>query len=265
MMYNFSSKGFIFALATTQLSLTYAVEVKPFNFIKNENEYPEKIALYKVSNNHSNLYIQQYPFQIENSNRNSGFKSEISPECETLEKIYKQKNKTYIVSRTCGAWFGMSNPGVHYMIYEFNDVSKLVNTETIKFSEALNIYISELSSGIKITSSQSNLNGKNYSFEYKDGSLLDFSTAMDRQKIKNDKYRVCKGFYDQVFSKYKYDFVPGKSSLYEILSQQEYSWVPTNVKNSEELSDKLANALKGKDLGSRQSMPFALFEKEYCL
>ncbi len=36
---------------------------------------------------YNELYVKQYPFSIENNNRNAGFISEIDPQCEILEKM----------------------------------------------------------------------------------------------------------------------------------------------------------------------------------
>jgi hypothetical protein len=245
-------------------SVVHAIEVKPFKFIKNNEGYPENIALYKITNKYSELYVKKYPFSIENSNRNSGFISEIDPQCETLEKIYKQQQNTYVVTSTCGAWFGMSSPENHYFIYEFNDVSKLIKSETIEFKESLDITLSELNSGIKITSTQSPTTGKKYNFEYKNGNLYDFSTSMNRNLVSKESDRVCKGFYDQVYTEFKYSYVPGMNNLFEILPRHAYSWVPNKIKFSEELSDKLANDLKGKDLTQRRSVPYSRFKQDYC-
>lgn len=258
------SKIFLLNTLIIAASVAHAMEVKPFKFIKNNEGYPENIALYKITNKYSELYVKKYPFSIENSNRNSGFLSEIDPQCETLEKIYKQQQNTYVVTSTCGAWFGMSSPENHYFIYEFNDLSKLVKSETIEFKESLNITISELNSGIKITSTQSPTTGKKYNFEYKNGNLYDFSTSMNRNLVSKESDRVCKGFYDQVYTEFKYSYVPGMTNLFEILPRHAYSWVPNKIKSSEELSDKLANDLKGKDLTQRRNVPYSRFKQDYC-
>jgi hypothetical protein len=258
------SKIFLLNILIMAGSVVHAIEVKPFKFIKNNEGYPENIALYKITNKYSELYVKKYPFSIENSNRNSGFISEIDPQCETLEKIYKQQQNTYVVTSTCGAWFGMSSPENHYFIYEFNDVSKLIKSETIEFKESLDITLSELNSGIKITSTQSPTTGKKYNFEYKNGNLYDFSTSMNRNLVSKESDRVCKGFYDQVYTEFKYSYVPGMNNLFEILPRHAYSWVPNKIKFSEELSDKLANDLKGKDLTQRRSVPYSRFKQDYC-
>ena len=258
------SKIFLLNILIMVGSVAYAIEVKPFKFIKNNEGYPENIALYKITNKYSDLYIKQYPFSIENSNKNSGFISEIDPQCETLEKIYKQQQNTYVVTSTCGAWFGMSSPEKHYFIYEFNDVSKLIKSETIEFKESLDITVSELNSGVKITSTQSPKTGKKYNFEYKNGNLYDFSTSMNRNLVSKESDRVCKGFYDQVYTEFKYSYLPGMNNLFEILPRHAYSWVPNKIKSSEELSDKLANDLKGKDLTQRRNVPYSRFKQDYC-
>lgn len=245
-------------------SVVHAVEVKPFKLTKNNEGYPENIGLYKIINKYSELYIKQYPFAIENSNRNAGFISEIDPQCEILEKIYKQQQTTYVVTSTCGGWFGMSSPENHYFIYEFNDLSKLIKSETIEFQESLDITISELKSGIKITTTQSPETGKKYNYEYTNGNLYDFSTSMNRNLISKESDRVCKGFYDQVYTEFKYSYVPGMNNLFEILPRHAYSWVPDKIKSSEELSDKLANDLKGKDLTQRRNIPYSKFKQNYC-
>lgn len=245
-------------------SVVHAVEVKPFKLIKNKEGYPENIELYKITNKYSELYIKQYPFSIENSNSNAGFISEIDPQCEILEKVYKQQQTTYVVTSTCGAWFGMSSPESHYVIYEFNDVSKLIKSETIEFKESLDITISELNSGIKINTTQSSKTGKKYNYEYTNGNLYDFSTSMNRNLISKESDRVCKGFYDQFYTEFKYSYVPGMNNLSEILSRHAYSWVPDKIKSSEELSDKLANDLKGKNLTQRRNIPYLKFKQNYC-
>lgn len=58
--------------------------------------------------------------------------------------------------------------------------------------------------------------------------------------------------------------VPGMNNLFEILSRHAYSWVPDKIKSSEELSDKLANDLKGKDLTKRRNIPYLKFKQNYC-
>ena len=245
-------------------SVVHAVEVKPFKLIKNKEGYPENIELYKITNKYSELYIKQYPFSIENSNSNAGFISEIDPQCEILEKVYKQQQTTYVVTSTCGAWFGMSSPERYYIIYEFNDVSKLIKSETIEFKESLDITISELNSGIKINTTQRSKTGKKYNYEYTNGNLYDFSTSMNRNLISKESDRVCKGFYDQFYTEFKYSYVPGMNNLSEILSRHAYSWVPDKIKSSEELSDKLANDLKGKNLTQRRNIPYLKFKQNYC-
>lgn len=245
-------------------SLVHAIEVKPFKLIKNNEGYPENISLYKIINKYSELYVRQYPFFVENSNKNAGFNSNIDPQCEILEKIYKQQQTTYVVTSTCGAWFGMSSPESHYFIYEFNDLSKLIKSETIEFKESLDITISELNSGLKITSTQSPETGKKYDYEYINGNLYDFSTSMNRNLISKESDRICKGFYDQVYTEFEYSYVPGMNNLFEILSSSAYSWVPNKIKSSEELSDKLVNDLKGKDLTQRRNIPYSRFKQDYC-
>ncbi len=245
-------------------SVSHAIEVKPFKSIRNNDGHPENISLYKITNKYSDLYVRQYPFSIENSNRNADFISEIDPQCEILEKIYKQQQTTYVVTSTCGSWFGMSSPESHYFIYEFNDLAKLIKSETIEFKESLDITISELNSGIKITSSQSPKTGKKYDYEYKNGSLYDFSTSMNRNLVSKENDRICKGFYDQVYTQFKYSYVPGMNNLFEILPRHGYSWVPNKIKSNEELSDKLANDLKGKDLTQRRNIPYSIFKQDYC-
>lgn len=245
-------------------SVAHAIEVKPFKFLKNNEDYLENIAYYKINNKFNELYVIQYPFSIENSNRNAGFINEIDPKFEILEKIYKQQHHIYVVTRTHGAWFGMSNPEIHYFIYEFNDLSQLIKSETIEFKESVEIRISELNSGIKITSNQSPRTGKEYNFEYKNGKLYDFSTSMNRNVVSKENERICRGFYDQVYTQFKYSYVPGRSSLLQILSKYAYSWVPDNIKSSEELSDKLANDLKGQDLKQRRNVPYSRFKQYYC-
>ena len=81
------SKIFLLNILIMAGSVAYAIEVKPFKFIKNNEGYPENIGLYKITNKYSELYVKQYPFSIENNNRNAGFISEIDPQCEILEKI----------------------------------------------------------------------------------------------------------------------------------------------------------------------------------
>ncbi len=258
------SKIFLLNILIMTGSVVHAVEVKPFKLIKNKEGYPENIELYKITNKYSELYIKQYPFSIENSNSNAGFISEIDPQCEILEKVYKQQQTTYVVTSTCGAWFGMSSPERYYIIYEFNDVSKLIKSETIEFKESLDITISELNSGIKINTTQSSKTGKKYNYEYTNGNLYDFSTSMNRNLISKESDRVCKGFYDQFYTEFKYSYVPGMNNLSEILSRHAYSWVPDKIKSSEELSDKLANDLKGKNLTQRRNIPYLKFKQNYC-
>lgn len=263
-MQSFLSKIFLLNTLIMTCSVVHASEVKPFKFIKNNEGYPENIALYKITNKYSELYVKQYPFSIENSNRNASFTSDIDPECETLEKVYKQQQTIYVVTSTCGAWFGMSSPENHYFIYEFNDLSQLIKSETIKFKESLDITISELNSGIKITSTQSPETGKIYNYEYKNGNLYDFSTSMNRNLISKENDRICRGFYDQVYTEFKYSYAPGMNNLFEILPKQAYSWVPNKIKSSEELSDKLANDLKGKNLTQRRNTPYSSVKQKYC-
>jgi len=119
-------------------------------------------------------------------------------------------------------------------------------------------------SGIKITSSQSPKTGKKYDYEFKNGSLYDFSTSMNRNLVSKENDRICKGFYDQVYTQFKYSYVPGMTNLFEILPRHAYSWVPNKIKSSEELSDKLANDLKGKDLTQRRNVPYSRFKQDYC-
>ena len=51
---------------------------------------------------------------------------------------------------------------------------------------------------------------------------------------------------------------------FEILPRHAYSWIPNKIKSSEELSDKLANDLKGKDLTQRRNVPYSRFKQDYC-
>ena len=258
------SKIFLLNILIMTGSVVHAVEVKPFKLIKNNEGYPENIELYKITNKYSELYIKQYPFSIENSNSNAGFISEIDPQCEILEKVYKQQQTTYVVTSTCGAWFGMSSPESHYVIYEFNDVSKLIKSETIKFKESLDITISELSSGIKIASSPSPKPGKKYNYEYKNGSLYDFSTSMNRNLVSKENDRLCKGFYN-VFISYEYEYKPDVkvNSIYDI-GTANYSWASHKIKSTPRLEEKFLSLLKAKTPEQRKQISYENFKKEYC-
>ena len=87
---------------------------------------------------------------------------------------------------------------------------------------------------------------------------------MNRNLVSKENDRICKGFYDQVYTQFKYSYVPGMTNLFEILPRHAYSWVPNKIKSSEELSDKLANDLKGKDLTQRRNVPYSRFKQDYC-
>lgn len=247
-------------------TLMHAVEVQPIKTIKNPNAYgPDEISFYKIANPYSVLMIQQQPLWIENNSNTAGFHSDIDADCEYLEKIYQQGNQILLITSTCAMWYGAKSAQTSYQIYQFNESATLIASEQIHFDEALDIHISELSSGVKIQSSQSPRTGRIYHYEFQDGQLHDFSTATQRSALAKEKERSCRGFYDRVYTKYQYQphMVLG-NDLYNTLSSADYSWVSDRVKQSEILSAQLDQELKTKRILQRKNMAYALIKQKYC-
>lgn len=256
------------SLILTIPMMSFAEEVKPFEYIKNKNGYPENIAMYKIKIGFNWLFIRQYPFLIENYTNDANFKSQIDAQCENLEQIYQQNSKVFIVTSTCGAWYGVKSNQEDYFIHEFNGSAKFVKTTTINFDgESFlggerNIYIKELQNGIRIETNKSARNGKKYIYEYKNGKLYDYSTMIDPLLVAKEEERKCKGFFNMFRTTNKEQNLTGE--LYSILSGAEYSWVSHKVKTDDFLSDQLASLIKVTSINQRKNIKYSDFKGKYC-
>lgn len=245
--------------------MAFSVEVKPFTQVKSEYIGGQPISVYKISKNYNDIYVKERDdFSIFTKGKYLDLDtiSGLEGGFQRLIEIYQQPSKVIIVSIDCCGFRGNRDEDTDYMIYEINNDGNLASYKKISFDEYLEINIREIDNGIKIYSKESPRTGKTYNYEYKNGKLYDYSTAMNPIVIAKENERLCKGFFNMFQTTNKEQNLTGE--LYSLLSGGEYSWVSHKVKTDDFLSDQLASLIKVTSVSQRKNMNYNQFKDKYC-
>lgn len=241
-------KIWVIVLFLNFFNIVQAEEVKPIK--PNSREY-------KVRLNYTVFQISSNPF-IVSTNRKKDILGE-DTHYEYIEKVFIKNDNLLIVT------WSDSIPKIIYSIYEINNFGELIDRHEVYFDDVSEIKINETPQKIQIFSEESKVNGKKFFYEFSNGKIFDFSTSMNQKLIEKEKERLCKGFYEELYTTYEYEYDPYNKveNIYD-LGTANYSWISHKIKASPKLSDQLINTLKGKSLDERKKLNYINFKNIFC-